>query len=202
MKSALLVHGLLRGPMSMMPLAPMLRQQGYRTHFFYYSSPIESFERIIARLSHRLKTLKPEVVIGHSLGGLLLRLAIERAQVPIEHLFMMGTPNQSPRIARYFWKWRLFRWATGESGRFLADPSEYSKLPMPSYPYTSFAGIRGIKWFFGNELNDGLVSLSESQINDSTNSIPIDAIHTLLTCSSEIRDSIRAKLQFARMTTQ
>ena len=91
MRSALLVHGLGRSPVSMFPLAGPVRRAGVRPHFFGYSASVESMPRIVARLKRTLTTRRPDYLIGHSLGGILLRLALaELPELPIRHFLMLG----------------------------------------------------------------------------------------------------------------
>lgn len=187
MKRALLVHGLFRSPLSMMPLAAPLRKLGYVPGYFAYASTFESWERIIRRLTEKIRQDRPRIAIGHSLGGILLRLAIERSGHHVDHLIMLGTPNHSPRIARALSSFRPYHWLTGESGRFLADPSAYERLPALIVPSTVIAGTIGHRWQFGNEPNDGIVSLSEAAIDPDHPPVTVPAVHSFLMLSPEVR---------------
>jgi hypothetical protein len=182
-RSALLVHGLGRTPVSMFPLAGPIRRAGVRPHFFGYSASVESMPRIVARLKRTLTNRRPEFLIGHSLGAILLRLALtELPPTAVKHFLMLGPPNQSPRLARYFVKWGLpFRLFAGSSGRFLSDPDEFLRLHPPPCPTTVFAGTAGPTGRFspfGSEPNDGIVSVSETRLDDSHEPIQIPALHT------------------------
>src|SRR5581483_8067521 len=123
----LLVHGLGRTPVSLFGLAPALRRAGHRTRFFAYSPTFEPLPRIVRRLADRLREMarpgRPVGLVGHSLGGLLLRLALpEVSGLRVHHLVMLGTPNRPPRLARWAWRRLPFRLLTGDCGRFLACP--------------------------------------------------------------------------------
>lgn len=139
--------------------------------------------RIVARLKRVLIDRRPEYLIAHSLGGILLRLALaELPTTSVKHFVMLGPPNQSPTLARFFQKWGLpFRLFAGSSGRFLANPEDYLRLPPPACPTTVFAGTAGPTGRFspfGNEPNDGVVSLAETRIDGACEPIPIPALHT------------------------
>jgi pimeloyl-ACP methyl ester carboxylesterase len=164
---ALLVHGLGRTPVSMFPLAGAVRRAGLRTHFFGYSCTLEPFDRIVNRLVHTLNRLSPRVVVAHSLGGLLTRMALSQVKQLPDRLIMLGTPNHPPRLAAYFWKWMPFRVFAGTAGRFLASPAEYERLPIPAVPCMVIAGTAGPVGKlspFGMEPNDGVVAVGETEL--------------------------------------
>lgn len=195
MPNALLVHGLGRTPLSMAPLAGPLRQCGYRPGSFAYSATLQTLPAIVDRLVRRLRTDRPRVVVGHSLGGILLRHALCRCpDLPVDHLFMLGTPNRSPRVARYFWPWAAFRMFSGTCGRFLAHPAEYESLPPPAVPYTVFAGTRGLPRLvdpFGGEPNDGIVSVREATLEDARPPVEVPATHSLMMFSGRVHEHMR-----------
>lgn len=184
----LLVHGLGRTPLSLFGLAPALRRAGHRTQFFAYSPTFEPLPRIIRRLVGRLRELarrgRPVGLVGHSLGGLLLRKAL--AEVPelrVHHLVMLGTPNRPPRLARWAWRRFALRLATRDCGRFLACPDTIPALPCPAVPYTLIAGSAGPrgKWSpFGDESNDGIVAVSEVPIRDTDVPLVFPVWHTVM----------------------
>jgi pimeloyl-ACP methyl ester carboxylesterase len=187
--SALLVHGLGRTPFSMFPLAGVVRRAGLRTHFFAYSCTFEPFDGIVRRLVGVLDRLRPQVLIAHSLGGLLCRLALAKGAYPeVQHLVMLGTPNCPPRLAAYFWKWWPFRAFAGTSGRFLAHPTEYDRLPHPTVPCTVVAGTAGPVGRlspFGFELNDSIVSVGETELPGADH-VLVPAWHTWMMAHRDV----------------
>src|SRR6476661_5747963 len=102
--NVLLVHGLGRTALSMFGLAPALRRAGRHTLFFTYSPTLETLPRIVRRLTAKLRRMsrarEPVGLVAHSLGGLLLRMALADApDVRVHRLVMLGTPNRPPRLA-------------------------------------------------------------------------------------------------------
>ena len=193
----LLIHGLGRTPASLFGLAARLRHAGHRTHFFGYSTTFESRERIVGRLSNKLKQFEdhpPFAIVAHSLGGILSRMAIPRVPgLKIHRLIMLGTPNQSPRLARRLWKRWLFRFWAGSCGRFLATPDEYTALLPPDYPYTVIAGTSGPTGRlspFGNDINDAIVSVSECTLDPAHPPILFPAWHTTMMNNTDIQNRI------------
>jgi pimeloyl-ACP methyl ester carboxylesterase len=193
--NVLLVHGLGRTPGSMFPLAAALRKGRHRVHYFGYSTTLETWDRIVGRLVAKLRTLAlPVGLVGHSLGGLLLRAAIAKLpELKVHHFVMLGTPNRSPRLASYFWKWVPFRMFTQTSGRMLAHPVEYDSLPIPDCPTTIFAGTAGPRGRlspFGNEPNDGLVAVSETVLEGHPPPIELPVLHTWMMNDRRIHAAI------------
>jgi pimeloyl-ACP methyl ester carboxylesterase len=177
----LLVHGLGRTPLSLQGLARALRRESHLPVQFGYYAFAEPYDRIRARLASELRNLarsaEPVGLIGHSLGGLLLRHALPEAPaLRVHRLIMLGTPNQPPRLALRANRWLPFRMFTQSCGQLLASPGDYARIPPPSVPYTLVAGTAGwrrIPGPFGGEPNDGLVAVSETRV------VPDDAPHLL-----------------------
>jgi hypothetical protein len=193
----LLVHGLGRTPFSFHSLVRRLRRWGYRTETFGYAALAQRYDGIVARLVARLEALAASgryAVIGHSLGGLMLRSAIARMSgPPPRHLIMLGTPNRPPRLAhraRMYW---FFRRLTGESGVNLASPAFFAALPAPTVPYTIVAGDGGPRgrWSpFGDEPNDGLIALSETRIRDDDPLVVLPVTHTFMMNNAQVQAAI------------
>jgi len=185
----------------MLLLAARLRHAGVRCRLFGYVAAAEPFDRIAARLARWLQhSAGRYVAIGHSLGGLLLRAAIEAlppAACRPEHLFLLGTPNRSPRVARRLQRWWPYRFMHGDSGQMLAAPERMAALPRPAVPTTVIAGARGWRgrWSpFGAEENDGVVAVSEVAM-DGLHLVRVPAVHTLLMNSRQVFDLIVGQLK-------
>lgn len=184
----LLVHGLGRSPLSMLPLVAPLKDAGHAVEFFGYAAFAESYDRIADRLYRRFKLLSHAgdyAVVGHSLGGLLTRSALNKGGLALPaHVFMLGTPNQSPRMARLAWQWLLpFRWFAGDSGHKLANVEWYETLDDPGFAYTAIAGTAGLTgdWSpFDEQTNDGLVGVDEVAVSAGARPLEVPVIHTFL----------------------
>jgi hypothetical protein len=198
----LLVHGLWRTPLSFLLLARRLRRSGYRTEQFGYAAVAQRYDVIVARLVDRLERLAaagPYAIIGHSLGGVLLRSALSRLAGPApEHLVLLGTPNRPPRLAHLLGRRWLYRRLMGECGANLANPVFYAGLPVPEVPYTIVAGTAGPRahWTpFGGEPNDGIVAVSETRIRDDDPVVVLPVTHTFMMNNSAVQEVIREALK-------
>jgi hypothetical protein len=197
----LLVHGLGRTPVSCLRLALALRRSGCQVEAFPYVAFAQPYDAIVRRLESRLERMAPRgeyAVIGHSLGGLLLRDALARAEgQPPRHLVMIGTPNRPPRAARIAVGFPPFRWIAGQCGAHLASAAFYERLARPTVPYTIIAGTRGptAPWTpFRGEPNDGLVAVSEARIDEADEVLTFPVAHTFMMGHPEVQRAVRVAL--------
>jgi hypothetical protein len=200
----LLVHGLWRTPLSLLLLIRQLRGWGYRTEQYGYAAVAQGYDAIVTRLIARLERLAdagPYAVIGHSMGGVLLRSALSHVTGPQpQHLIMLGTPNRPPRLARVLGVRWVYRRIMGECGVNLSSSLFYSGLPVPRVPYTIVAGTAGPRgrWSpFGEEPNDGIVAVSETRIYDDDMLVLLPVTHTFMMNSARVHDVVRRALMTA-----
>jgi hypothetical protein len=182
-------------------LVRRLRSWGYRTELFGYVAVAQGYDAIVSRLVVRLERLAsagPYAVIGHSLGGILLRSALSQLPGPQpEHLIMLGTPNRPPRLARVLGVRWVYRRIMGECGVNLSSAQFYASLPLPPVPYTIVAGTAGPKgrWSpFGYEPNDGIVAVSETRICDDDPLVLLPVTHTFMMNNATVHEVIRRAL--------
>lgn len=195
----LLIHGLSRTPLSLIGLEQSLQQTGLATEQFSYFAFTESFDRIVERLRIRLQALANQGdygIVAHSLGGLLTRVALGLDAIKLpRHIVMLGTPNQLPRLAPYAWQLLPpFRWWTGQCGYNLTDSNFFASLPQIKSPYTIVAGTgghRGIFSPFGDELNDGIVALSETRLSDRDRLVQLPVLHTFMMNDLRVKETIK-----------
>ncbi|MBF2077237.1 MAG: alpha/beta hydrolase [Synechococcales cyanobacterium T60_A2020_003] len=200
--NVLLIHGLGRTPLSLMGLEGHLRRTGWKTELFGYAAFAESYDQIAHRLHQRFQSLAEEgtyAVVAHSLGGLLTRSALAIASIPTpHHIVMLGTPNQSPRLARHAWKVPFFQWFSRDCGANLANPDFFADLPHPLSPYTIIAGTSGPRgaWSpFGHEVNDGIVALDETRITEGDRPIQLPVNHTFMMYSPVVQETVVQAIQ-------
>lgn len=196
--NVLLAHGLWRTPLSFLMLQRSLRCGGHRTEQFGYAAMAQHYDSILDRLVTRLERLAiagPYAVVGHSLGGVLLRAALSQLTgPPPRHLVMLGTPNRPPRLAGRLCRYWTYRRLMGECGLNLASPEFYAGLPVPRVPYTIIGGTAGPRgrWSpFGDDPNDGVVAVSETPIRDDDPVVLLPVTHTFMMNDAEVQAVVR-----------
>lgn len=184
-----------RSPASQLLLAARLRRAGLATHLFGYSAR-SSFRSTVARLVSRTRFVassQPYVLVGHSLGCVLIRAALPAlAPHPPEACFFLAPPSRACRAARHFSRQRVFRLLTGEAGQLLASDAFMASLPVPEVPtrvYAGTAGPRGPWSPFGDELNDGILTVSEAAIPGIA-TVHVPALHTFIMNARVVADDI------------
>ena len=192
---ALFVHGMGRSPFSGWRLLRDLRRAGFETCTFSYSVAFEKYDAIVARLRTRIALLAATgeyIVIGHSLGGVLLRAALNSlppgSALP-RRAYLLGSPVLPARLATRLRNNRLFRVIAGECGQLLGSAERMNVVGPLSVPTMGIVGIRGFTGRyspFGDEANDGLVSVSEAVAPWFSSCVHVPVIHPLLPSSARV----------------
>ena len=178
---AILIHGMGRTPIAMSLLAARLRRSNIRPHLFGYSVTFERWESCVHRLERfiikRIKTSE-YIIIGHSLGTVLTRAVLPRLVHQPTACFLLAPPTQACKAARKITPHPFARLLGGEMGQLLADQQFMESLPAPGVPtriYAGTGGPRGRYSPFGEEPNDGVLTVSESLLPG----VPLQTIPTI-----------------------
>jgi len=180
---AILIHGMGRTPAAMSILAARLKASNIRPHLFGYSVTFERWDECIQRLEKFIaKHTKTNeyIVIGHSLGTVLTRAVLPRLAHKPKACFFLAPPTQVTKVARNFAHRRFIKLFMGDIGKVLADKQFMDSLPLPGVPtkiYAGIAGPRGRYSPFGEEPNDGLLTVEETLLP----SIPLQTVPSLHT---------------------
>ena len=194
---AILIHGMGRTTASMAILSRRLRARGLATCALGYMAAFEPFDPCVERLAERIRRLaeeEPFLLVGHSLGAVLVRGALPRiADLPLAACVLLAPPQRACRAARFFSSHPLYRWVNGEMGQLLADPAFFAGLPLPQVPTRVFAGNAGPRaaWLpFEGEPNDGILAVEETRARDDDEVIEVPALHTFIMNSRRVAEGI------------
>jgi hypothetical protein len=200
----LFVHGMGRSPLSGWPLLWRLRRAGYHTHNFGHWVCTESFGAIVGRLNERLIQMAHAgdyVLVGHSLGGVLLRQALRtlpRSVRPPKHLFLLGSPVQASSIAVRMGSNPLYRLLTGDCGLMLGSMERMGAIGTPAVPVTAVVGVKSWSLMAGMlppESNDGVVTLAEATAPWLTDVVQLPVTHTFLPTDARVTAVILERLR-------
>jgi pimeloyl-ACP methyl ester carboxylesterase len=200
----LFVHGMGRTPASGWRMLRRLRHAGLLTHSFGHCVSRESFAAIVARLSVRLTRLAAGgdyVLIGHSLGGVLLRQAMQALPLTVrrpERLFLLGSPVQVSSLAVRMGRVGLYRLLTGDCGRMLGSPERMAAIGAPAVPVTAVVGVKGLPLLTGllpEQPNDGVVTVPETRAPWLTDVVQVPVTHTFLPSDARVTRVILQRLQ-------
>lgn len=207
----LFVHGMGRSSVSGWPMLWRLRRAGLRTHSFGHFVCGESFASIVARLTRRLTRIASAgeyVLIGHSLGGVLLRQALRSlpltARQPMR-LFLLGSPVHVSSVAARLASNPLYRLLTGDCGEMLGSTERMAAVGTPVVPVTAVVGIKSWSLVAGllpGESNDGVVTVSEVSAPWLTDMVQVPVTHTFLPSDARVSAVILERLRQQGATFQ
>ena len=199
----LFIHGLGRSPLSGWSLLRQLRHAGFKPSTFANMASLDDSSTITARLALRNAKLAAHgdyILIGHSLGGVLLRAAVNALPPEIRqprHAFLLGSPVRPARLAQRLHDKLLYRLATGDCGQLLSNEARMAGIAPLSVPTTAIIGICGLslkRGPFGGEANDGVVAESEVGARWIADIVRVPVIHTLLPSSRLVAAVILQRL--------
>ncbi len=203
----LFVHGMGRSSLSGWAMLRRLRRAGLRTHSFNHLVSHESCATIVRRLGERLTRIAgggDYVLVGHSLGGVLLRLALRtlpQGVRPPQRLFLLGSPVQMSSVAARMARNPLYRLLTGDCGRMLGSPQRMAEVGAPAVPVTAVVGVKSwsvVAGLLPGESNDGVVTLAETSAPWLTDVVQVPVTHTFLPSDARVTDVILARLSGVR----
>jgi len=199
----LFIHGMGRTPLSGRGLLRSLRLKGLETHTFGYATAVQNFSQISSRLSSRILKLSAAgkyILIGHSLGGVLLRSALAALPAGVRlpsRVFLLGSPTQPARLAQSLRGNLVYRLATGDCGQLLASEVRMQAVPPVMVSTTRICGDRALALtsrVFGAEPNDGVVAVSETSATWITETILVPVVHTLLPSSARVAEIVLQRI--------
>lgn len=200
----LFVHGMGRSPVSAWPMLRSLRRAGLLTHNFGHLVSCESSAAIVTRLAKRLTQIASAgdyVLIGHSLGGVLLRQALRGLPSTVRQprrLFLLGSPVQVSSIAARVGSNPLYRLLTGDCGRMLGSSERMAAIGAPAVPVTAVVGVRGwspLAALLPDETNDGIVTVAEASAPWLTDVVQVPVNHTFLPSDARVTAIILERLR-------
>ncbi|MCS3745570.1 pimeloyl-ACP methyl ester carboxylesterase [Xanthomonas arboricola] len=115
----LLVHGIWNTAHWLLPLARRMRAAGLAPALFGYASVLGGPAQAVPRLIERLRASRAQLLVCHSLGGLMaLQALCEAPDLPVRRVVCLGSPLCGSAAARGLAR-RGGVWAMGRSATLL-----------------------------------------------------------------------------------
>lgn len=203
----LFVHGLGATRFDFFPSACRLSKLGYKTAALSYFASLQTLDSIRKRLQHQLEEIASAgdyAVVGHSLGGVLLRealLSLAPAVHQPKHLFLLGSPIVATRSNTYLSRYPMHNLLFGQCGQLVASPERMRAIGLPAIPTTCVVGTKPFPGRFsllGKAPNDGIVLEAELCLALFSDVVRISATHPLLPFSAHLPGIIHERLASER----
>ena len=204
----ILLHGLGRTPLSMLPLKFALDGAGYRTvnqGYLSLANPIEELSG--TRIPEALAKCKsapdaPVHFVAHSLGGILVRHFLQDHDVPDgSRMVMLGPPNHGSELIDEFADDPWFT-VMGPAAQQLGTGAD--SVPANLGPVDLEIGIiAGTRTSLDAMLlqaaplpepNDGKVSLDSARLDEMQDFLAVDETHTFILTDSRVMEQVIAFL--------
>ncbi len=189
-----LLHGLLRSDGSMEEMQDYLEKRGYQVQNIDYPSTEYGLNALADRIAGQLypgaeQGATPLYMVGHSMGGVLIRLiAARHPAISITAAVELGPPNQGSRLASKLKDNDLYQWVYGPAGQQLAT-EQFPDIPPVNFPIGIIAGHHSIDPISSTLLegeDDGKVLLSETLLPEATDHITLPVTHAFMMKDDEV----------------
>ena len=200
---AILLHGILRSNLDMMPLEKYLSNAGYETLNIMYPSRQKSLEDLTDYIHEKIiaaptySKSKKINFVTHSMGGLITRYYIECYRPPnLGKVVMMGPPNSGSEFADWLTETKLlaplFEAIYGPAGQQLTTNHKHIDKKI-TYPLGIIAGNKSINplapWILTGE-HDGMVPIERTKIEGMKYHIIINATHSFMMFNKEVMHQV------------
>lgn len=190
-------------------LARQFRKKGYRTltlsNRYLLKTPAENAQRLMPKI----QALNSGTVhlLGHSLGGIvimhLLKLNNElesHQQIPNGRVILMASPVTGSELAKILYAKRWFRPFLGKgvhAGSLGGAPLALYGREAGIISGSARAGLSAV-FYRPAGVNDGLVSQSETVLNDASDAVCIPQSHALMLFSRDTVEKAAAFFKYGR----
>lgn len=191
----IILHGLYMHGLVMQPLSHKLRKLGYQTQVLTYNTVAIDKQRVFEKIDSALDANQTNVLVGHSLGGLIIKAYLNDRQPnlkSISHVVAIGSPIRGASIVERMQQLGIGG-MLGNSplhGLNLHDDLWDFKQKLGCIAGTIPLGARALFGMDQSMLSDGTVTVEETKIEGMTDHILSPSTHTSLIYNSFVPKQI------------
>jgi pimeloyl-ACP methyl ester carboxylesterase len=198
--TVIFVHGLLCSSTHMVDLAHAFKKDGWTIVNWSYPSTEKYIEEhasdLVNFLQHvaKQKPGRPISFVTHSMGGLIVRCALNRPYCPYEatlgRAVLIAPPNRGSILARKLQNYKLIRWLVGnKAGTQLLETPKDGFDQLGNFPY--YMPVLVIAGTFGCNplipgLNDGQVTVEETFLKTPHFHEKVSSAHSWISFNSRV----------------
>lgn len=197
----ILLHGLVRTQRSMRALEKRLADEGFRVINLNYPSRQYTIEQQAGILKEKIDQYcgmegKRIHFVTHSLGGIILRLYIQRNRPErLGRVVMLCPPSSGSELVDLAGPNRLFELITGPAGSQLGTDSSSvpQKLGPVDFELGVIAGSKSLNPLYSLIIpgkDDGKVSVDRAKVAGMADFLVVPYSHTFITRSPEVAEQV------------
>lgn len=207
--TVVLLHGLGRTEWSMRRMARRLTEAGYRAVNLGYPSREYTVGTLADTVATELAACCADAdtlhFVTHSLGGILVRIWVERAHPHnLGRVVMLSPPNQGSEVADKVPE-RLLRLVAGPASVQLGTDSTDLPLQLPPVDFelgiiTGDASINPLySWWLPGD-DDGVVAVESAWVEGADDFLVVPYTHTFIMYRGRVIDEVLSFLRTGRFT--
>jgi len=191
----IILHGLYMHGLVMQPLSHKLRKLGYQTQVITYNTLAIEKQRVFQKIDHALSSDCTNVLVGHSLGGLIIKGYLAAKQPNLEtvsHVITIGTPIKGASIVHRIRELGIdaILGNSPEHGLNIHEDRWGFSQKLGCIAGTLSVGARALLMMDNSILSDGTVTVEETMIDGMTDHIQTPSTHTSLIYNSFVPQQI------------
>lgn len=181
----IILHGLYMHGLVMQPLSQKLRKLGYETQVLSYNTIAIDESSLFDSIDHSLNPLTANVLVGHSLGGLMIKRYLANRKPTtslISHVVAIGSPLKGASIVGRIQDLGLGAILGNSPHHGLNKHDDAWAFPqkLGSIAGTMPIGARPLLIRNDNTMSDGTVTVEETRLDGMQDHIEVKQTHTSL----------------------
>ncbi|HGS5725683.1 cobinamide adenolsyltransferase [Vibrio parahaemolyticus] len=181
----IILHGLYMHGLVMQPLSQKLRKLGYETQVISYNTVAIDESSLFDSIDHSLNPLTANVLVGHSLGGLMVKRYLANRKPTtslISHVVAIGSPLKGASIVGRIQDLGLGAILGNSPHHGLNKHDDAWAFPqkLGSIAGTVPIGARSLLIRNDNTMSDGTVTVEETRLDGMQDHIEVKQTHTSL----------------------